>query len=743
MPPSFAYVCENGTAESGTVETADTELCTACNSGYVIDGTTCLTDTDRDGIANTVDIDDDNDGLIEIATLTELHNIRYNLSGTSYDTDEDDAADNTGTTAGAPTAATGNCETPVDGSAPSIYLCGYELAADLDFDTDGNGTWVDSNGTYTLDSADSNSVYFPIENGNGGWQPIGVIGTYDAMAMSFDSQVPFAAIFEGNNLSISNLAIQRDDIYIGLFAVVDEGAQIRNVILRDALISSTVTTPVDDPATGALAGYTRRAPLTGNYGTGITVAASGHGGGLFGRVEDGYLSGNRVVTATLIGGSQALNNLGGILGYGLAASLNSNYAIGITLTGAASVSNNIGGLAGGLEVTSGVAHFADNYASNITGTGGNGSDIIGGLVGDADLGADSNIVSNYAQTITMSGNGGGDRVGGLAGAITAPVISSYVVNAALSGGDGPDVVGGLSGRASENIVTSHVINTGTVIDGGDNPSGTVNGDRVGGIVGLSTGSVIASYFIGNATAAQPVSITGGAGGGDYAAGILGEQIGGAIVGSYAAGSGQIDGGTGDADRVSGIIGLAEDLVIRNSYVTSPIVDSGGNNDTLAGLLADTEEVATISDSYVTGTITDMGGTGSVARVVTQSIANRGDFTATATYGFGTASGTGTVTVGAFTRSADASSVTAVPNATALTAANSSTNMADRWSATAWDFGDANSRRAPRIKYADHFEASNVDDRACAVIPTFVPGILEAINCDAGSHLIPNQPLVTP
>ncbi len=179
VPPTFAYVCENGTPESGTVETADTELCTACNSGYVIDGTTCLTDTDRDGIADTVDVDDDNDGLIEIATLTELHNIRYNLSGTSYDTDEDDAADNTGTTAGAPTAATGNCETPVDGSAPSIYLCGYELAADLDFDTDGNGTWVDNNGTYTLDSTDNNSVYFPIENGNGGWQPIGVIGTYN------------------------------------------------------------------------------------------------------------------------------------------------------------------------------------------------------------------------------------------------------------------------------------------------------------------------------------------------------------------------------------------------------------------------------------------------------------------------------------------------------------------------------------------------------------------------------------
>ena len=313
VPPTFAYVCENGTAESGTVETADTELCTACNSGYVIDGTTCLTDTDRDGIADTVDIDDDNDGLIEIATLTELHNIRYNLSGTSYDTDEDDAADNTGTTAGAPTAATGNCETPVDGSAPSIYLCGYELAADLDFDTDGNGTWVDNNGTYTLDSTDNNSVYFPIENGNGGWQPIGVIGTYNSSIRGFDSQVPFAAIFEGNNFSISNLAIQRDDVSIGLFAVVGEGARIRNVVLRDALISNGRIGGSVPVSSGALAGLTYRAGLTGNYGTGITVAASDDGGGLFGNTEFSQLSANRVISATLIGETSSANTLGALL----------------------------------------------------------------------------------------------------------------------------------------------------------------------------------------------------------------------------------------------------------------------------------------------------------------------------------------------------------------------------------------------------------------------------------------------
>ena len=71
------------------------------------------------------DIDDDDDGLIEIWTLEQLHNIRYNLAGTSYDDEEADTGTDadTGVTTGAPTAATTDCTTATN----SVYLCGYEL----------------------------------------------------------------------------------------------------------------------------------------------------------------------------------------------------------------------------------------------------------------------------------------------------------------------------------------------------------------------------------------------------------------------------------------------------------------------------------------------------------------------------------------------------------------------------------------------------------------------------------------
>ncbi len=45
--------------------------------------------SDGDSAGDACDVDDDNDGLIEIATAQELHNMRYNLAGTSYDDEAD------------------------------------------------------------------------------------------------------------------------------------------------------------------------------------------------------------------------------------------------------------------------------------------------------------------------------------------------------------------------------------------------------------------------------------------------------------------------------------------------------------------------------------------------------------------------------------------------------------------------------------------------------------------------------
>ena len=86
-----------------------------------------------------MDVDDDNDGLIEILSLEMLYNIRYDLDGTHYDTDADDSAGKEGSNVGCLDNA---CQ-------------GYELAQDLDFDENKNGLADD---TYNSDA---------------GWEPIG------------------------------------------------------------------------------------------------------------------------------------------------------------------------------------------------------------------------------------------------------------------------------------------------------------------------------------------------------------------------------------------------------------------------------------------------------------------------------------------------------------------------------------------------------------------------------------------
>ena len=121
----------------------------------------------QQGNQNTGKVDADGDGLIEIHDLTMLHNMRYNLAGTSYK----DAADAVGITLGCPG---GSCT-------------GYELVSDLDFDKDGDGTtWSgDSTNGYTLDSGDSQAPYFDHRQ----WR------------LGADrGPTPFTATFEGNGL---------------------------------------------------------------------------------------------------------------------------------------------------------------------------------------------------------------------------------------------------------------------------------------------------------------------------------------------------------------------------------------------------------------------------------------------------------------------------------------------------------------------------------------------------------------
>lgn len=122
-----------------------------------------------------MDYDVDDDGLIEISHLAQLDAMRYDL-------DSDGTAD--GDCGAAYSSAFPGAEPGM--GCPASICAGYELIADLDFETNGNG------------QADASDAYW---NGGTGWVPIG------------DHDNPFATNFDSGNHTIANLYINRQNEY--------------------------------------------------------------------------------------------------------------------------------------------------------------------------------------------------------------------------------------------------------------------------------------------------------------------------------------------------------------------------------------------------------------------------------------------------------------------------------------------------------------------------------------------------
>ena len=122
---------------------------------------------------STTDYDADDDGLIEVASLAQLNAMRWDLDG------DGSASSGNGTSYSAafPNAASGM-------GCPTAGCTGYELTADLDFDTNGDGRTDVAGDDYW--------------NGGAGWELIAA------------SPTQFSATFHGNGHSISNLYVNRD-----------------------------------------------------------------------------------------------------------------------------------------------------------------------------------------------------------------------------------------------------------------------------------------------------------------------------------------------------------------------------------------------------------------------------------------------------------------------------------------------------------------------------------------------------
>ena len=213
------------------------------------------------------DYDLDDDGLIEVSNLFQLNAIRWDLDGNG----RADHPDSDNFYALAYPSAVRNMGCP-DGDC-----LGYELMADLDFDTDQNGV---------IDSGDH------WWNARKGWQPIGT------------PSAPYTGILAGNGHTIVNLHINRTTLSgIGLFGAVGTAGSVTDLHLTRSLIRG-------QHWTGSLAGV--------NHGTvadcsseDSNIAGNSTVGGLighnFGSIHTSYSAGV-IVGNSLPGGLTGWNS---------------------------------------------------------------------------------------------------------------------------------------------------------------------------------------------------------------------------------------------------------------------------------------------------------------------------------------------------------------------------------------------------------------------------------------------------
>ena len=220
---------------------------------------------------------------------------------------------------------------------PSGTCAGYELRANLDFDSDGDGD---------VDANDHGGAYW---NSGTGWAPI---------AADLPPNTRFATTLKGNGYTINNLFINRttNNNNLGLFAAVGNGGRIESLGVTNASVS-----------TG-----------NGNY--------------------NGILAGNNygeIVACYTTGSITSRNFVGGLVGFSNAvanttATITSSYSTASVT--AHSASQNVGGLVG--RVNQGVgatSTIVNSYSTGAVSSGG------GGLVGSNNNGS---ATASYWDTVS-------------------------------------------------------------------------------------------------------------------------------------------------------------------------------------------------------------------------------------------------------------------------------------------------------------------------------------------------------
>ena len=248
------------------------------------------------------DYDTDEDNLIEISNLAQLNAIRWNLNGRG------DSAHSVYSTAfpNRSTSATKRMGCPAGNCA------GYELVADLDFDSDGDDD---------VDANDHGGAYW---NNGAGWVPFGQVFTQT-----------YATTFKGNGHTIDHLFINRPAAtYQGLFRIIASNGRVESLGLTNANVTGGGQTGilaggntgeiVASYTTGAAVGTNSVGGITGiNQGTGAEILSSystasvrgiSQVGGLVGRFGSGAIT-HAYATGAVARDSGALTTFGGLIGH--------------------------------------------------------------------------------------------------------------------------------------------------------------------------------------------------------------------------------------------------------------------------------------------------------------------------------------------------------------------------------------------------------------------------------------------
>ena len=349
------------------------------------------------GVIDYLDIDEDGDGLIEIAYLEELDAIRHQLDGTGYKA-----------TASAVTITAG---------CPSDGCKGYELMNDLDFADDASYRTADPAARSVLKNSWTVSNFK--NSGDASWQPIGE---------------EFNAVFNGNGYTISNMQINRsvdDANNIGLFSRIGAAGRIENLGLVDPAIKGLIGAK----DVGGIAGQTdSKSAILNSYVVGDDAAGNtdkiisgdvgfGYIGGLVGN-NAGYILNSYAEINVIADDSGTLQSrdksviIGGLVGRNFAAKVHNSYA-----TGEVKGPCEAGGLVGLQTRSSEIKNaYATGDVATRSGTCSNPNKIwAGGLVG---INSSSKLENSYALGAV---SGGGTRSGGLVGEVF-PNRSNSVAN---------------------------------------------------------------------------------------------------------------------------------------------------------------------------------------------------------------------------------------------------------------------------------------------------------------------------